>query len=179
MRSASFITSLKNCVWAATLLALAFAQEAAAQANYSKPYSKSLQQKDGTRLTVRVDPSNRLVEEILYAADKSMLWRLVRELDEAYQPMAATKFDSNDQVLSRHKYLCLKGRIEEEELFNSRGTLLTRMQYFYDKKGRLDRIEHYNPQGRLLNVTFNTSAQGAEPVMRDEGTTVIKVPARR
>lgn len=117
MRNASFTSILKNCVWTATLFALLFAplfaQNAAAQTNYSKPYSKSLQQKDGTRLTVRVDPSNRLVEEILYAADKSMLWRLVRELDEAYQPMSATKFDSNDQVLSRHKYLCLKGRIEE------------------------------------------------------------------
>jgi hypothetical protein len=179
VRSTPLITILRNYAWAAALLALASAQNAAAQTNYSKPYSKSLQQKDGTRLTVRVDPSNRLVEEILYGADKSILWRLVRELDEAYQPMSATKFDSNDQVLSRHKYLCLKGRIEEEELFNSRGTLLTRTQYFYDKKGRLDRMEHYNPQGRLLNITYNTSAQGAEPVMRDEGTTVIKVPARK
>ena len=160
-------------------LTVALAQSASAQSNYSKPYSKSLQYKDGTRLTVKVDPANRLVEEILFGADKAILWRLVRELDAAYQPMSATKFDSNDQVLSRHKYLCLKGRIEEEELFNARGALLTRMQYFYDKKGRLDRIEHYNPQGRLLNTTFNTSAQGAEPVMRNEGTTVITVPPRR
>ena len=53
------------------------------------------------------------------------------------------------------------------------------MQYFYDKKGRLERIEHYTPEGRLLNTTYNTAALGVDPVMRDRGTTVIKVPARK
>ena len=108
-----------------------------------------------------------------------MVWRLVRELDAALQPMTAIKFDANDQVISRHTYLCLKSRIEEEEVFNARRTLVARMQYFYDKKGRLERIEHYTPEGRLLNTTYNSAALGADPVMRDRGTTVIKAPARK
>ena len=162
-----------------TGLGLALTGPSLAQTNYSRPYTKALQNHDGSRLTVKVDPENRLVEEILYGADKSMVWRLVRELDAAHQPMTAIKFDANDQVISRHKYLCLKSRIEEEEVFNARRTLVARMQYFYDKKGRLDRIEHYTPEGRLLNTTRNTAALGADPVMRDGGTTVIKVPPRK
>ncbi len=173
---------LRELIFVAALwtgLGLAFAGQGNAQTNYSRPYSKSLQNNDGTRLTVKVDPENRLVEEILYGADKSMVWRLVRELDAALQPMTAIKFDANDQVISRHTYLCLKSRIEEEEVFNARRILVARMQYFYDKKGRLERIEHYTPEGRLLNTTYNSAALGADPVMRDRGTTVIKAPARK
>lgn len=133
---------------------------------YDQPYSKSLIREDKTRLTVQVDPNNRRVEEVLYSPNQTVLWRLIRELDAAYQPIRGTKFDAFDQIVSRHKYFWLKGRLEEEEIYSARNVLLARMRYYYDAKGRPEKIEHYNASDALISVT-RSSGMGVEPIRRE------------
>jgi hypothetical protein len=133
---------------------------------YDQPYSKSLIREDKTRLTVQVDPNNRRVEEVLYSPNQTVLWRLIRELDAAYQPIRGTKFDAFDQIVSRHKYFWLRGRLEEEEIYSARNVLLARMRYYYDAKGRPEKIEHYNASDVLISVT-RSSGPGVEPIRRE------------
>lgn len=137
---------------------------------YDQPYSKSLTREDKTRLTVLVDPSNHRVEEVLYSPNQTVLWRLIRELDAAYQPIRGTKFDSADQIVSRHMYFWIRGRLEEEEIYDARNVLLARMRYYYDAKGRPEKIEHYNAADRLVSVT-RSSGPGIEPrrVVKEAG----------
>jgi hypothetical protein len=133
---------------------------------YDQPYSKSLTRADKTRLTVQVDPNNRRVDEVLYSPNQTVLWRLIRELDAAYQPVRGTKFDAFDQIVSRHKYFWLKGRLEEEEIYSARNVLLARMRYYYDAKGRPEKIEHYNASDALISVT-RSSGGDVEPIRRE------------
>jgi hypothetical protein len=133
---------------------------------YDRPYSKSLVRADKTRFTVQVDPDNRRVEEVLYSPNQAVLWRLIRELDADYQPFRAVKFDASDQIVSKHKYYWLKGRLEEEEIFSPRNVLLARMRYYYDAKGRPEKIEHYNSSDVLVSVSRATGS-GAAPLLKN------------
>ena len=136
------------------------------QSPYSIPLSKIIKNEDGTRLTRQVDPDNQRVEEVLKDASNKTIWRLVMELDDELQPMKGVKFDGQDQVVSRHNYICLKGRLEEEEVMDSKGKLLAKMVYFYDSKGRMNRIDHLNAAGALISSSKATGA-GVEPLRRD------------
>jgi hypothetical protein len=133
---------------------------------YDRPYSKSLVRADKTRLTVRVDPDNHRAEEVLYSPNQTVLWRLIRELDADYQPFRAIKFDAADQIVSKHKYFWLKGRLEEEEILSPKNVLLARMRYYYDSKGRPEKIEHYNASDVLVSVS-RSSGMGVEPLQKN------------
>ncbi len=141
--------------------------EANAQVSYTKPLARVVRNEDGTRLSTKVDPYNQLVEEVLFDAKGEVLWKLVRELDDALQPLKATKYDGQNRVLSRHKYLCVKGRVEEEEVLDPKENLVGRLVFYYDAKGRMSRIEQFNAAGVLLSTARATIGRGVDPVVRE------------
>ncbi len=131
-----------------------------AQVSYQQPSARIVRNADGTRLTVKVDPHTQQVEEVLADSEGAVMWRLVRELDEALQPLRATRYDGQNHVISQHKYLCLKGRIEEEEIFDASNTLLSKLVFYYDAKNRMTRVEQFNGKGALVSVSRSSSVGG-------------------
>ncbi len=147
------------------------------QSPYSTPLSRVIKNEDGTMRTVQVDTNKQRVEEILKSATGAVIWRLVNELDDEMQPIHGVKFDGQDQVISRHKYLCLRGRTEEEEIFDAKNTYLAKMVYFYDNKGRINRIDHYSPTGVLLS-TSKSKGGTVEPIRREVSSTPQTPPPK-
>jgi hypothetical protein len=141
--------------------------------SYQKPSARIIRNNDGTRLAIKVDPYNQRVEETLQEADNSIRWKLVRELDEAFQPLRATKFDARNQVVSKHRYLTLKGRIEEEEVFDANDNLLSKLVFHYDAKARMTKVEQFNSRGVLVSVS-RSSGLGVEPVVQQ--TPAVRLP---
>ena len=131
----------------------AFSSIALSQISYTQPTARVVRNEDGTRLNIKVDPHSQRVEEVLEAANKTVIWRLVKELDDAFQPLRAVKYDGQNHVVSRHHYLVLRGRIEEEEIRDANDKLLSKLVFYYDAKGRMDRIEQLNPQGAVVSVS--------------------------
>ena len=130
-----------------------------AQSPYSAPLSRFMKNRDGTSLTLQVDPENQRVVETLKEASGAVRWKIIRELDADSQPVRAVKLNAQDEVISRHNYLSLRGRIEEEEVLNPKGILLAKMIYHYDKKGRMTQIDHYNPAGKLVSTSKATGSE--------------------
>lgn len=159
------------------LLFFLLVASAYAQSPYANPLSKVVRNKDGTVLTVKVDTNEQRVEETLKNAAGGVIWKIIRELDEDNQPVIGVKFDGEDQIVSRHKYLCLRGRMEEEEIYDAKNKYLAKMVYHYDNKGRLSQIDHYNPAGTLVS-TSKSSGGGVEPIRQEmNGTTQPNTPA--
>jgi hypothetical protein len=138
-----------------------------AQVSYTKPLARVVRNDDGTRLSTKVDPYNQMVEEVLFDARGGVIWKLVRELDEALQPWKATKYNGENRILSKHRYLCVKGRVEEEEVLDANETLVGRLVFYYDSKGRMSRIEQFNAAGVLLSTAHATLGKGVDPVVRE------------
>lgn len=160
-------------------MALAFGalgSEGAAQVSYAKPLARVVRNEDGTRLSTKVDPHNQTVEEVLSDAKGGVIWKLVRELDEAMQPLRATKYDGQDRILSRHRYLCIKGRVEEEEVLDAKEALVGRLVFYYDTKGRMSRIEQFNAAGVLLTTARSSIGKGVDPVVREFPTQAVSTP---
>lgn len=101
-------------------------------------------------------------------ASKSTVWRMVKELDNALQPMRAIKYDPRGGIVSRHTYVYLRGRLEEEEIFDSKDKLLSKLVFYYDAKGRMNKVEQFNSTGELVSVSRATgpgasSTAGSKP----------------
>jgi hypothetical protein len=154
----------------------AVSSEGLAQVSYTKPLARVVRNEDGTRLSTKVDPYNQTVEEVLTDARGGVLWKLVRELDEALQPLKATKYDGQNRILSRHRYLCVKGRVEEEEVLDAKETLVGRLVFYYDAKGRMSRIEQFNAAGVLLSTARATIGKGVDPVLREVPADPLPAP---
>jgi hypothetical protein len=154
----------------------AVSTEGLAQVSYTKPLARVVRNEDGTRLSTKVDPYNQTVEEVLTDARGGVLWKLVRELDEALQPLKATKYDGQNRILSRHRYLCVKGRVEEEEVLDAKETLVGRLVFYYDTKGRMSRIEQFSAAGVLLSTARATIGKGADPVLREVPADPVPAP---
>ncbi len=137
--------------------------------SYQKPSARIVRNADGTKLSIKVDPYNQRVEETLQDVDNSIRWKLVRELDETFQPVRATKYDGRDQVISKHRYLTLKGRIEEEEVFDANNNLLSKLVFYYDAKARMTKVEQFNNRGALVSVS-RSSGLGVEPMVQQTPT---------
>jgi hypothetical protein len=150
--------------------------EGVAQVSYTKPLARVVRNEDGTRLSTRVDPHNQTVEEILSDSKGGVLWKLVRELDEALQPLKATKYDGQNRILSRHRYLCIRGRVEEEEVLDAKEALVGRLVFYYDNKGRMSRIEQFNAAGVLLTTARSSQGRGVDPVVREFPTEGVPTP---
>ena len=153
-------------LWALALF-LGTGAEGRAQVSYDKPLARVVRNNDGTRLSTKVDPYNQVVEEVLSDSKDAVIWKLVRELDEALQPLRATKYDGQNRILSKHRYLCIKGRVEEEEVLDPRDALVGRLVFYYDSKGRMSRIEQFNAAGVLLSTARATVGKGVDPVVRE------------
>lgn len=158
------------------LVLCAAGSEAAAQVSYTKPLARVVRNEDGTRLSTKVDPHNQTVEEILSDSKGGVLWKLVRELDEALQPLKATKYDGQNRILSRHRYLCIRGRVEEEEVLDAKEALVGRLVFHYDTKGRMSRIEQFNAAGVLLTTARSSQGRGVDPVVREFPTQAVAAP---
>jgi hypothetical protein len=130
------------------------------QLSYQQPASRVVRNPDGTLLKIRVDPHNQVVEETMEDANKATIWRLVKELDDALQPMRATKYDARGGIISRHSYVYLRGRLEEEEIYDNKDILLSKLVFYYDAKGRMNRVEQFNAKGDLVSVS-RASGPGA------------------
>lgn len=128
-------------------------QSARAQISYQQPTARVVRNPDGTRLNIKVDPHNQQVEEVLEDANKNVIWRVVKELDDAFQPMRATKYDGRNRVVSNHRYLYLRGRVEEEEIMDAKNVFLTKLVFYYDAKGRMTRVEQLNAQGTVISIS--------------------------
>ena len=151
-------------------------KEVRGESPYEQPSARVVRNLDGTRLNVKIDPHNQRVEEVLEDADKNVLWRLVTELDEALLPMRATKYDGRNNVISQHRYLYLRGRIEEEEVLDAKNNLTAKLVHFYDAKGRPIRIDQLNAQGVVI---FSSRATGpAAPNPSNPGSAAGKLPSR-
>lgn len=137
------------------------------QVSYSQPSARVVRNADGTRLNIKVDPHSQRVEEVLEDANKAVIWRILKELDDAFQPLRATKYDSKNNVVSRHRYLVLRGRTEEEEIRDANDKFLSKLVFYYDSKGRMTRVEQLNAQGTIVSVsrssTQPTKSTGPEP----------------
>ena len=129
-------------------------------------------------LTVKIDPHQLRVEEVLRDSSRSVISRLLRELDEAFHPKRALKYDGANRLISKHEYLCLKGRIEEEEIFDARDNPLVKLVFYYDTKNRMIRIEQFNPKGVLISVS-RSSGGGADPVVKVLPTQPVSKQAPR
>jgi hypothetical protein len=158
------------------LLLCALGSEGAGQVSYAKPLARVVRNEDGTRLSTKVDPHNQTVEEVLSDSKGGVLWRLVRELDEALQPLKATKYDGQNRILSKHRYLCIKGRVEEEDVLDAKEALVGRLVFHYDTKGRMSRIEQFNAAGVLLMTARSTQGKGVDPVVREFPTEAVASP---
>lgn len=142
--------------YALTVFAWGFAcpaQTAWGQISYSQPSARVVRNADGTRLNIKVDPHNQQVEEVLEDANKNVVWRIVKDLDDAFQPKQATKYDAQSRVVSRHRYLYLRGRIEEEEIRDGNNRFLSKLVFYYDTKGRMTRVEQLSAQGAVVSVS--------------------------
>jgi hypothetical protein len=155
------------CALLASLVCCVCCPWASAQVAYDKPLARVVRNADGTRLSTKVDPYNQVVEEVFFDAKGGVVWKLVRELDEALQPLKATKYDGSNRVLSRHRYLCVKGRVEEEEVLDPKEALVGRLVFYYDSKGRMSRIEQFDASGVLLSTARATVGRGVDPVVRE------------
>jgi len=122
-----------------------------------------LRNADGPRLNVRLDPHNQQVEETLEDAGKTVLWRLVKELDDALQPKRATKYDGANKVISHHRYLYLRGRLEEEEVLDAKNNFLAKIVFYYDAKGRMARVEELNAQGVVVSRSHSSGPGASAP----------------
>jgi hypothetical protein len=142
-----------------------FSLRAFAQVAYDKPTSRVIRNLDGTVLSVKVDPHQQRVEEVLRDANGGMISKLLRELDDDLNPKRALKYDGSNRLVSKHEYLCLKGRVEEEEIYDTRDNLIAKLVYYYDSKNRMTRIEQFNSKGALISVS-RSSGGGAEPVVK-------------
>lgn len=151
----------------ATVVSCVMCAGASAQVAYDKPLARVVRNADGTRLSTKVDPYNQVVEEVFFDAKGVVVWKLVRELDDALQPLKATKYDGNNRVLSKHRYLCIKGRVEEEEVLDPKEALVGRLVFYYDSKGRMSKIEQFDAAGALLSTARATVGRGSDPVMRE------------
>ena len=129
-------------------------------------------------LTVKIDPHQLRVEEVLRDSSRSVISRLLRELDEAFHPKRALKYDGANRLISKHEYLCLKGRIEEEEIFDARDNPLVKLVFYYDTKNRMIRIEQFNAMGALISVS-RSSGGGADPVVKVLPTQPVSKQAPR
>ena len=124
-----------------------------AQSPYQQPSARVVRNQDGTRLNIRVDPHNQGVEETMEDASRAVLWRLVKELDDALLPKKATKFDGRNKVVSKHRYTYLRGRLEEEEISDSNDNLISKLVFYYDSKGRMNRVEQLNANGQVVSIS--------------------------
>jgi hypothetical protein len=147
-----------------------------AQVSYDKPLARVVRNADGTRLSTKVDPYNQMVEEVMFDAKGGVVWKLVRELDEALQPLKATKYDGQNRVISKHRYLCVKGRVEEEEVLDPKEALVGRLVFYYDSKGRMSKIEQFNAAGALLSTARATVGRGVDPVVREAPGQAVSNP---
>ena len=166
----------RSIVLGLLLLLCVLRSEAVGQVSYAKPLARVVRNEDGTRLSTKVDPHNQTVEEVLSDSKGGVLWRLVRELDEALQPLKATKYDGQNRILSRHRYLCIKGRVEEEDVLDAKEALVGRLVFYYDTKGRMSRIEQFNAAGVLLTIARSSQGKGVDPVVREFPTEAVATP---
>jgi hypothetical protein len=166
----------RSIVLGMLLLLCALGSEAAGQVSYAKPLARVVRNEDGTRLSTKVDPHNQTVEEVLSDSKGGVLWRLVRELDAALQPLKATKYDGQNRILSKHRYLCIKGRVEEEDVLDAKEALVGRLVFYYDTKGRMSRIEQFNAAGVLLMTARSSQGKGVDPVVREFPTEAVATP---
>jgi hypothetical protein len=133
------------------------------QISYSRPTARVVRNADGTRLNIKVDPHLQRVEEVLEDSNKTVVWRLVKELDDTFQPLKAVKYDSQNRVVSRHHYLVLRGRIEEEEIHDANDKFLSKLVFYYDSKARMTRIEQLNAQGTVVSVSRSSGPGSTNP----------------
>ena len=139
---------------------LANAHDSGAQISYKQPTARVVRNADGTRLNIKVDPHSQRVEEVLEDANKTVVWRIVKELDDALQPLRATKYDAQNNIVSRHRYLVLRGRTEEEEIRDANDKFLSKLVFYYDTKGRMTRVEQVNAQGTVVSVSRSSTQSG-------------------
>lgn len=165
---------MREClIFVAPLIALGFSfllPSACGQTSYSQPSARVVRNADGTRLNIKVDPHNQQVEEVLEDANQAIIWRLVKQLDDAFQPMRATKYDAQNRIVSQHRYLYLRGRIEEEEIRDGNNRFLSKLVFYYDNKNRMTRIEQLNAQGTVVSVS-RASGPGANTTTPSNGPT--------
>lgn len=133
------------------------------QSPYQQPSARVIRNADGTLLNVKIDPHNQQVEETLEDAGKSVVWRLVKELDDALQPKRATKYDGRNNVVSHHRYLYLRGRLEEEEVLDAKNNFLAKIVFYYDAKGRMARVEQLNAQGVVVSRSQSSGPGASAP----------------
>jgi len=137
--------------------------QTSAQSPYQQPSARVIRNADGTRLNVRIDPHNQQVEETLEEANKTVVWRVVKELDAALQPKSATKYDGRNNIISLHRYLYLRGRLEEEEVLDSKNHFLAKIVFYYDAKGRMARVEELNAQGVVVSRSQSSGPGASAP----------------
>lgn len=142
---------------------LANAHDSGAQISYNRPTARVVRNADGTRLNIKVDPHSQRVEEVLEDANKTVVWRIVTELDDALHPLRATKYDAQNNIVSRHRYLILRGRTEEEEIRDANDKFLSKLVFYYDTKGRMIRVEELNAQGTVVSVSRSSTRSGKSP----------------
>ncbi|MEY5025822.1 MAG: hypothetical protein RLZZ244_1350 [Verrucomicrobiota bacterium] len=165
-RSAGSSPRALSLALALALSPLPFEPHALAQSvYYTTAISRIIEYPNGHLLKILVNPEQQFVQETLVDKSKKILWRLVRELDEDGQPLRGTKYDGNDRILSKHRYLCLLGRLEEEEVFDVEDRFRAKFIYHYDKKGRINRRDEVNASGKIVS---SKPIENVDPVVLNQ-----------
>ena len=150
-------------------IALPLSAAGESELSFDMPTSKILKNPDGTMLYIRIAPNEHLIEETLKTNAGVLISKFVRNLNDDNFPVTGVKTDANNQIVSRHRYLYLKGKLIEEEIFDPRGRLASKMAFYYTPQGKLNRVEQYNAQGNLISTTNSTPVQ--LPPATDQPTT--------
>ena len=113
---------------------------------------KTLLKDDGTKVVTRNDPTEKISEVTTFNDKDVLLSRAVYSLDDARRATALQMFDGKGKLQYRSELtLDTYGTLSEEKRYNAAGTYLGRLVYGYDSKGRLRKIDAYDPAGNLVS----------------------------
>jgi len=113
---------------------------------------KTLLKDDGTKVVTRNDPTEKISEVTTFNDKDVLLSRAVYSLDDARRATALQMFDGKGKLQFRSELtLDQFGTLSEEKRYNAAGTYLGRLVYGYDSKGRLRKIDAYDPAGNLVS----------------------------
>jgi hypothetical protein len=105
---------------------------------------------DNSVSTTVVNLETRSAEETLRTSSGKVLRRTLYDLDARGQSMAATFFDSRNQIRYKETYVRDSlDRVVESKLFSATNSPLGRRVFLYDSKGRV-RVDDYDAAGKLM-----------------------------
>ena len=141
-----------SLAWLLVCAAPGYAQEGGSPIKVTSPLHA-----DGTRTDTQKDLDNRTTETKTYNTANKLVQRSVFTLDAQGLETQGTLYDAKDGVVSlvTNNYDVL-GQIAEQIYKKPNGTLLQRLVYTRDPKGRVT-VQAFDAQGNLIQADSSAS----------------------